>query len=61
MGAAAGKTDRSSGVIPHVLKEVIFTVYIPPFWCGVIATLLVEIGLVIGLVMIMTITKNDAD
>lgn len=27
--------------------------YIPPFWCGVIATVLVEIAGTIGLVIIM--------
>lgn len=29
--------------------------YIPPFWCGVIATILVELGLVIAAAMIVTI------
>ena len=32
--------------------------YIPEFWCGVGATLLVELGLVIIAVVIATLTKE---
>ena len=33
--------------------------YIPPFWCGVIATVLVEIAGTIGLVIVLSKDGKD--
>lgn len=35
--------------------------YIPPFWCGVIATVLVEIAGTIGLVIILARGEKDSE
>ena len=34
--------------------------YIPEFWCGVVATILVELGIVIGLVILLGNNRKNS-